>query len=135
MKRTTAIFILSIFSITVLAQNADNNNDTPEQVEGPGISFDKTEHDYGTIERKSNGDCTFTLTNSGTKALILTNVQSSCGCAAVEWPHRPIKPGQNKTLTIRYDTRRVGSFSKSIKVYSNATDAPVVLSIKGTVEK
>ena len=135
MKQITSIIILSIFSITVLAQNADNNNDTPEQVEGPGISFDKTEHDYGTIECKSNGDCTFTLTNNGTKPLILTNVQSSCGCAAVSWPRRPIKPGENKEITIRYDTKRVGSFSKSIKVYSNATNAPVVLTIKGTVEK
>ncbi len=136
---TTTIITLILFSMTLFAQNTEKQEEeadtNTEKVTGPGISFDKTEHDYGTIERKANGDCTFTLTNNGTKPLILTNVQSSCGCAAVSWPQRPIKPDDSKEITIRYDTKRVGSFSKSIKVYNNATDAPVVLTIKGTVEK
>lgn len=136
---TTTIITLILFSMTLFAQNTEKQEEeadkNTEKVTGPGISFDKTEHNYGTIERKANGECIFTLTNNGDEPLVLTNVKSSCGCAAVSWPRKPVKPDDSKEIKIRYDTKRLGSFSKSIKVYSNATDAPVVLKIKGTVEK
>ncbi|MGM0649795.1 MAG: DUF1573 domain-containing protein [Bacteroidota bacterium] len=133
MKHLAITLILCVFSIGLMAQNSDNPDN--DKKSGPDISFDKTEHDYGTIARKSNGDCTFTLTNKGNEPLVLTNVKSSCGCAAVSWPRKPVKPGDSAEIKIRYDTKRLGSFSKSIKVYNNATDAPVELTIKGTVEK
>ena len=36
-------------------------------------------------------------------------------------------------MKVRYDTKRTGPFNKSVTVYSNASNDPVVVRIKGTV--
>ena len=43
-------------------------------------------------------------------------------------------PGQKGEIKVHYDTHRVGPFSKSVTVNSNAKNSPVVLKISGTVE-
>lgn len=126
MKRIILIVILAIVSIGgALAQDSN----------GPEISFDKTVHKYGKIPYKVDGECVFTMTNTGSKPLILTNVQSSCGCAVPKWPRKPIRPGDTEEISVKYDTRRPGNFTKSIKVFCNAQDTPVVLKITGEVLK
>ena len=99
------------------------------------ITLDKTVHDYGTIKRKSDGHCTFTLKNSGDKPLVITNVVTSCGCTTSDWPKEPLRPGAEKTMTVLYDTKRTGFFSKTIKVFNNTGKSPIELTIKGKVTK
>jgi len=101
---------------------------------GASINFVKTIHDYGVIEAGSDGTYEFVFTNSGSAPLVLRNVQSSCGCAITEWPREPIPIGEKSIIKVEYDTQKIGSFSKSIKVYSNGSDQPVVLQIKGIVQ-
>ena len=105
-----------------------------QQVGQDSIIFEKTLHDYGAIKKGSDGDCEFKFTNKGTQALILQNVLASCGCTAPEWPKEPILPGQTGVIKVTYNTDIPGAFAKTISVYSNAKNSPVVLSIKGTVE-
>ena len=104
-----------------------------EKVEGPGIKFEKTVHDYGTIEQGANGDCEFVFTNNGTEPLILSNVRSSCGCTIPSWPREPIMPGKSSAIKVHYDTNRIGGIAKSITVSTNGTPERIVLSIRGTV--
>ncbi|MBN2682501.1 MAG: DUF1573 domain-containing protein [Bacteroidales bacterium] len=99
------------------------------------ISFDKTEHNYGEIPRKADGLSVFTLKNTGQKPVVITNVQTSCGCTATNWPKEPIMPGKEKTIEVLYDTKRLGFFSKTINVYNNSKTSPIVLTIKGNVIK
>ena len=67
--------------------------------------------------------------------MILSNVKSSCGCTIPEWTKEPIMPKASGVIKVKYNTTRVGTFQKSITVYSNAKNSPVVLTIKGEVEK
>lgn len=101
--------------------------------DAPEISFDKLEHDYGTIDFESNSDIEFVFTNKGKEPLVLSNVRSSCGCTIPEWPKEPLKKGESAAIKVKYDTKRIGAFTKSITVYSNAKNSPVVLKIKGKV--
>ncbi len=130
MKRIIITLLVGLFTVAGIAQTS-NQKDSKT---GPQISFDKKVHNYGEIERKSDGTCTFTLTNTGTEPLVLTNVRTSCGCTAANWPRKPIPAGESKKIKVNYDTRRMGNFSKSIKVYNNATNTPVELRIKGQVK-
>jgi len=98
------------------------------------ISFDTTEHDYGTIAYAGDGTWEFAFRNTGTEPLLLTNVRSSCGCTIPEWPKEPIPQGGKGTIRVNYNTQLTGTFSKSISVFSNATATPVILKIRGTVE-
>jgi hypothetical protein len=105
-----------------------------EIINGAGIQFETTEHDFGTLPEKGDGTFAFVFKNTGKEPLILKNVRSSCGCTVPEWPKEPIKKGGKGTIKVSYNTRITGSFHKEITVYSNAEGDPVVLKIQGKVE-
>lgn len=96
------------------------------------IVFDKTVHDYGKVKLNGDGNCVFSFSNEGSAALVLNNVQSSCGCTVPNWPRTPVEPGKKGDIQVRYNTNRLGAFSKTITVYSN-TGQTVKLTIKGEV--
>lgn len=132
MKRMLLILGISLLYINAWGQ--DGKIERKKNPDAPEIFFTETEHDYGSIPYKGDGECTFTFKNTGKEPLILTNVRSSCGCTIPQWPKEPFKKQKKGTITVKYDTRIVGAFSKSIRVYSNASNSPVVLTIKGKVE-
>jgi hypothetical protein len=101
---------------------------------GPVITFEKTEHDYGTIEQGADGHCEFVFTNTGDEPLIISQFQTSCGCLVPSWDRDPVLPGKKRSVRLRYDTNRVGPINKSATLTSNSVDRPVlVLRIKGEV--
>lgn len=104
-----------------------------ESAFGPGIEFEMLSYDFGTIPQNGDGNVNFYFTNTGTEALMLTNVRSSCGCTVPDWPREPIAPGTQSVIKVKYDTRRPGAFKKSITVYSNVSETPIRLEISGTV--
>jgi len=102
---------------------------------GSEISLDKETHDYGTIDQGGNGESVFTVTNSGSAPLIISRCKGSCGCTVPACPKEPIAPGASASISVKYDTKRVGPINKSVTIESNATNSPVkVVRIKGTVQ-
>lgn len=102
------------------------------------MSFDKTVdglifHDFGSIVYNANGKVDFIYSNQGTKALVISEVKSSCGCTIPSWTKEPVAPGQKGTIKIEYNTKLPGPFNKTIEVYSNANNSPVRITIKGKV--
>jgi hypothetical protein len=134
MKRiiTFAFLAAMTFSISC-SQTSQANNKVDIDAQGPLIKFEVIEHDFGTIENGADGTYNFTFVNNGTEPLILNNVQSSCGCTIPKWPREPIAPGTSAAIDVRYDTKRIGAFNKSITVTSNGSENPIVLKIKGNV--
>lgn len=130
MKKLIAVFSLAaLFSAFSCSQNPSS-----AKHEGAAIEFEKTEHDFGAIPYKGDGSYEFVFKSTGKSPLVLSNVRSSCGCTVPEWPKEPIKKGETGTIKVTYNTRLIGSFAKSITVYTNAGEAPIVLIIKGKVE-
>lgn len=113
--------------------NAQNEKkDVPAN--GARIRFLETEHNYGTIQKGSDGNCEFTFVNDGNEPLILNKVKASCGCTTPSYTTKPVMPGKTGTIKVHYNTNTVSGFSKTVNVESNAVDNPrVVLKIKGTV--
>lgn len=106
------------------------------------IKFEETVHDYGKIEYKGNGTTQFVYTNVGDKPLVITKAKGSCGCTVPTFSREPLMPGAKDSITVKYDTKRPGNFSKSITVTSNSvvgnksSDAGLkrtMLKIKGNV--
>ena len=107
---------------------------TGSKVEGAGLVFDNETIDYGTIAHNADGAREFTFTNNGNKPLIITNTQGSCGCTVPTSPKDPIAPGAKGKIGVKYATDRVGAFTKTVTVTSNAEGMPSkVVTIKGTV--
>ena len=104
------------------------------KVEGAGMVFDNETIDYGTIAHNADGAREFTFTNNGNKPLIITNTQGSCGCTVPTSPKDPIAPGAKGKIGVKYATDRVGAFTKTVTVTSNAEGMPSkVVTIKGTI--
>lgn len=100
----------------------------------PTMTFTKDAIDYGTIKQDADGYRVFTFKNDGKTPLVISEAHGSCGCTVPTYPKEPIQPGASAEIKVHYDTHRVGPFSKSVTVNSNAKNSPVVLKISGTVE-
>ena len=104
------------------------------KVNGAGMVFENETIDYGTIAHNADGKREFVFTNNGNKPLIITNAVGSCGCTVPSTPKEPIAPGAKGVIGVKYATDRVGTFSKTVTVSSNAAGQPTkILTIKGTV--
>jgi len=131
MKKSLLSLAFSTLLIGAFAQDSAK----PVGGSGPMLTLDKEVHDYGSIPQGANGTCEFTVTNTGDAPLILTSCKGSCGCTVPKCETEPIKPGQKTTITVKYDTKRVGPINKSVTISSNATNTPEkIVRIKGTVE-
>lgn len=146
MKKIVLVAVLAVFSVTF--SNAQTKKkttkapakkevavkaDTPK-AEGAGMIFENETIDYGTIPHNADGKREFVFTNNGNKPLIITNATGSCGCTVPTYPKEPIAPGAKAVIGVKYATDRVGAFTKTVTITSNAEgQASKVLTIKGTV--
>jgi len=106
---------------------------TYAQEAGPVLVFETETIDYGTIPHKSDGLREFKFTNTGDSPLVITNAKGSCGCTVPTWPREPIAPGESGTIQVRYATDRIGAFTKTVTLTTNATEPVKVLTIRGNV--
>jgi len=117
--------------------NAQNTTkaDAPVQVEATNVTIDFVSkvYDYGVIEHNGDGNGEFVFTNNGTEPLLIKNAKGSCGCTVPSYPKEEILPGETKTIGVKYATNRVGKFTKTITLTTNASKKPVILTIKGEV--
>jgi hypothetical protein len=92
--------------------------------------------DYGTVNKEDdNGIRSFEFKNTGNAPLIITNVQSTCGCTVPSKPTEPIMPGKTGKIDVKYNMNP-GPIRKTITVESNAVNyegGRVPLKIKGEV--
>jgi hypothetical protein len=102
--------------------------------QGAKIEFETETLDYGTIEHMSDGHREFVFTNTGDSPLFITKAKGSCGCTVPTWPKEGIAAGESSTIKVKYATDRIGAFTKTITIASNAVNAPSkVIKIKGKV--
>ena len=126
MKKVFSILALvSLFAVAAQAQ---------AKVSSPVMTFDKTEIDYGTIAQGSDPLRKFKFKNTGSAPLMIKSAQGSCGCTVPSYKKEPINGGETSEIEVRYDTQRVGPFTKTVSIQTNEGDQPRVLIIKGTVE-
>jgi len=100
----------------------------------PVMSFDKAEHDFGTIEQGAAQETKFKFTNTGNAPLIITNATSTCGCTVPEYPkNTPIAPGETGELLVKFNGSGQNQVTKSITVSANTEKGSEVLRIKAFV--
>ncbi len=131
-KIFTLLFMVAMISSISFAQDA-----TPAEApaSGPVMEFETMTVDYGTIEQNSDPLRSFLFTNTGNGPLQITHAKGSCGCTVPEYPKEPIMPGEQAKINVRYDTKRIGKFVKSVTLTTNTTSGKEKLTIKGEVLK
>ena len=101
----------------------------------PEIKVSETTHDFGAIlEEDGDASCEFVITNTGNAPLEIHRVTASCGCTSPDWTKHPIAPGKKGNVKATYGAKgRPGPFSKTVSIYTNAQEAPFIVTIKGEV--
>ena len=102
---------------------------------GQRIEFETLEVNYGEIAKGSNGVRELKFKNTGDAPLTIENAQGSCGCVVPDYPREPIMPGETKSIRVKYDTQRVGFFTKYVTITTNATNYTTLrITVRGNVQ-
>lgn len=134
MKRVVfALALILGFTGVSMAQQASPTTTEQTSQSNAEITFEKEVHDFGQIPHNGDGTYEFKYTNTGTDPLLISNCRGSCGCTVPTCHKEPLAPGESTTIRVRYDTNRVGPFTKSVTVTSNAKNGTKILRIKGEV--
>lgn len=133
----TLVFAVSVFAMAqqTAVPVAAPGQQAVKKVPGPAITFESDLVDYGTIAQGSDPYRFFNFTNTGDAPLVITAAKGSCGCTVPTYPKDPILPGETGQIKVRYDTNRVGPFTKRVTLTIQDIEENSVLTIKGNVEK
>lgn len=97
---------------------------------GAEIRFEEVSHDFGDIQQGDKVQYIFKFKNTGSQALLISEVVTTCGCTAPSWSKEPVLPGQTGEIHITFNsTGKMGRVNKGITVLSNATNNPSRLGI------
>ena len=116
MKKLGILF--SLFALVLVFQ-------AQAQTAGSGavIEFKEKSIDFGDIVQGAKVEHTFVLTNSGSDALVISNVAATCGCTVPVWPKTPIAPGQSAEIKVSFNSAgKMGKQNSVVRIYSNATE-------------
>ena len=111
------------------------NSNASSNTSGPIITFDKTEHDFGTINEGDKVTTEFNFTNTGKEDLIIVDARGSCGCTVPQYPkNTPIAPGASGKILVSFDSsNKPGLQQKSVTLSANTASGREMLRIKSNV--
>jgi hypothetical protein len=144
MKR---VFTLLILSLVMFACNDNAANkikkenlqiakerDSKIRMGGAKMKFEKTEHDFGTINEGDVVETVFNFTNNGKSELIITKAKASCGCTVPEWPKEPIMPGESGEIKVKFNSKRKPNLQqKQITLETNTDNGKEIIKIRAMV--
>lgn len=144
MKKYAFIFVLSFFlfscgskeqKLADLVKNPVSANGS-QSVESNAakIVFKKDVKDFGNIQEGQVVSETFTFTNEGKSDLVITHVETTCGCTVPDYPKHPIKKGEKAEIVVKFDsTGKTGQQEKEITIIGNTVPAETKIKIKGNI--
>lgn len=126
MKKYAILGILLLFVSVAFAQEAKVEPPVIK-ADGPVLTIEKNTHDFGDIYQGDVVEHTFKFTNTGNQPLLITNIQTSCGCTTPTWPRDPIMPGGKGELKVGFNSAgKMNKQTKTLPIISNSvTDVSV----------
>lgn len=127
---------LFAFALVIVASFAFAQEESGTPASNAQVTFTEKSFDFGDIKQGDVVTHVFKFENTGTEPLILSDVRTTCGCTAPEWPKEPILPGKKSEIKVVFNSSgKVGSQNKVITVISNAKNSPERVSIVTNVNK
>ncbi|WP_055095581.1 DUF1573 domain-containing protein [Flavobacterium aquidurense] len=124
---------LSLMSFSAIAPIKSIAAETKNETTASTIVWKAETIDVGQIPQGTPKAIVYEFKNTGKTAVVITNVQGSCGCTATDYTKEPILPGKSAKVTATYNAANKGGFTKTVTVTTSAETAPKILTLKGTV--
>ncbi len=84
--------------------------------------IDSIHQNLGKVKEGSVMEVSWRFKNTGTKPLIISNVNASCGCTVAEKPEAPVAAGEEGVIKAKFDSKdRQGMQRKDVYVLANTT--------------
>ncbi|MFD1316591.1 DUF1573 domain-containing protein [Namhaeicola litoreus] len=129
-KKTAILFVVGLVLLSckedptakINKENAEaaQQRDYSIKNESPIINFDRSEHDFGTINEGDVVETTFDFKNTGKNELIIYSAKASCGCTVPEYPKQPILPGESGIIKVKFNS--AGKPNKQMKEITLTTN-------------
>ena len=130
MNKLVFTFFALFLSVAVMAQSGTEK----ASQSGPKITFQESEYNFGDIQQGEKVEHVFKFENSGTEPLVLSNVMTTCGCTATDWPRDPVVPGKTAEIKVIFNSAgKMGRQNKVVTIVSNAINSQEKVSLVGNV--
>ncbi len=114
----------------------EEKREIPADGKYPIMTFEKKEHDFGTIVTGSKVNYSFNFKNTGEADLIITRAVGSCGCTIPEYPKTPIKAGESSKINVSFNSAgKHGNQQKSVLIATNTKAGEESLLIKASIKE
>ncbi len=103
----------------------------------PVMTFEKNEHDFGSIEKDSKVEYAFVFKNTGEADLIIEKAMGSCGCTIPEYPKGvAIKAGASEKIKVSFNSKgKTGKQEKSVTILTNTEEGTEKLTIRASIKE
>lgn len=98
------------------------------------ITADKTDFDLGTIPKGDAKTVSVSIKNVGESLFMIFDMRASCGCTHISYEKKPVAPDSTTELSITYNADDRGHFNKTVSVYGNMENPPLIIRLKGNIE-
>ncbi len=103
-----------------LIENSSTADDPNSKGNEPIITFVEDSYDFGNMMEGEVVEHTFSFKNTGNKALLISEVQVSCGCTVPIWPREPIKPGKTGEIKVQFNSAgKHEQINKDVTIIAN----------------
>lgn len=109
--------------------------DTDQAKKMPIITFEKVTHDFGFVTKGERLSYSFKFKNTGKSNLIISYVESSCGCTTSSPPKAPIKPGDSGEIKVTFDSKtKNGKTTSQVLITANTYPVKSLLTVTADVK-
>ena len=98
--------------------------------------IDSLHQELGKVKEGGVVEVSWKFKNTGSKPLVISNVNASCGCTVADKPEQPIAPGAEGVISAKFDSKgRDGAQRKDVYVTANTENSNHQLSFAVEVTK
>lgn len=146
MKKATALLaIASLAAMVSCKENAALKIDDAtakkaemahaESGKMPVLTFETTDHDFGTIPEGQKVEYTYKFKNTGSSELVISSAKASCGCTVPDYTKTPVAPGESGEVKVIFDSSGKGGMQqKTVTVTANTEKGSETLNFKADVK-
>lgn len=99
------------------------------------ISFERDTFNFGEVLEGEMVSYSYRFTNTGTNDLVISGATGSCGCTVPTYPKKPIRPGEQASIDVVFDSNnRRENQIKTVSISANTEPAISKVTLVGYVK-
>jgi hypothetical protein len=100
------------------------------------FSLSDTAISLGKMTEGEKRTAVYSIKNTGTNPLLISNIITSCGCTAPTYPKQPLLPGDSAAIELQFNSAgKEGEVRKTALIKCNSVDAPYPVAFTAFVAK